>query len=182
MGALEGAGITVLAKGVNFPSSPFATAAGGVAGTFPTGTTLLTGNVSVSALLQHGRQQPLCRTSSKSVNPFPSNFMCNPSSIDGVGITESSQGGGGVFVHGWGHNLQIANNRIYSNAGTLSGGINLGQGEFAPANIAGAGATNAAPGSCVSNGVASGAVQPYCENLGVNIHQQLHLAELVHRR
>jgi len=48
--------------------------------------------------------------------------MCNPSSIDGLGITDSSQGGGAIFVHGWGHNIQIANNRIYNNAGTLSGG------------------------------------------------------------
>ena len=173
MGALEGAGITVLSKGVNFPTSPFTAAAGGVAGTFPTGTTLLTGTVTVDGSYKTGDSNKLCHKGSGSnntANPFPSNFMCNPSSIDGVGITDSSQGGGGVFVHGWGHNLQIANDRIYSNAGTLSGGINLGQGEFAPANIAGAGATNAAPGSCVSNGVASGAVQPYCENLGVNIH------------
>ena len=173
MGALEGAGITVLSKGVNFPSSPFSTAAGGVAGTFPTGTTLLTGNVTVAGRYTTGDSNKLCHKGSGSnntANPFPSNFMCNPSSIDGVGITESSQGGGGVFVHGWGHNLQIANDRIYSNAGTLSGGINLGQGEFAPANIAGTGATNAAPGSCVTTGITSGAVQPYCENLGVNIH------------
>jgi len=38
MGALEGAAITVLSKGVNFPSDPFAP----VGGTFPTGTLLLT--------------------------------------------------------------------------------------------------------------------------------------------
>jgi hypothetical protein len=97
--------------------------------------------------------------------------MCNPSSIDGLGITDSSQGGGGIFVHAWGHNLQIANNRIYSNAGTLSGGINLGQGEFAPEYIQGATALD--PGSCVTSGVrgiATGAQLPYCENMNVNIH------------
>jgi len=53
-----------------------------------------------------------------------------PVSIDGLSITNSSQGGGGIFVHGWGHNLQIANNRIYNNAGTLSGGINVGRANF----------------------------------------------------
>ena len=44
-------------------------------------------------------------------------------------LTNSSQGGGGIFVHGWNHYLEICNNRIYGNAGTLSGGINVGQGE-----------------------------------------------------
>src|SRR4029077_11799087 len=38
MGALEGAGITVLSKGVNFPSDPYA---GTLLAGFPTGTTLL---------------------------------------------------------------------------------------------------------------------------------------------
>ena len=152
MGALEGAGITVLSKGVRFPrgSQPFG------ADTFPTGTTLLTTN----DCLTEGRNP---------TNPFPSNFWCNPSSIDGLGITDSSQGGGGIFVHAWGHNLQIANNRVYNNAGTLSGGMNIGQGEFPPAYISGS-TTNAAPGSCQTFGVANGAVEPYCHNLNVNVH------------
>jgi hypothetical protein len=169
MGALEGAGITVLGKGVDFNSPPYVSVAGELGG-FPTGTTLLTGPVSVNGTATTGDANPLCHTSkSEPANPFPSNFMCNPSSIDGVTITDSSQGGGGIYLHGWNHNIQIANNRIYSNAGTLSGGINLGQGEFAPAYIQG-GTTNAPPGSCVSNGVADNAVLPYCENLSVNIH------------
>jgi hypothetical protein len=102
-------------------------------------------------------------------NPFPSNFSCNPSGIDALTLTQSSQGGGGIFVHGWGHNLQIANNRIYSNAGTLSGGINVGQGEYPPSYIQGNGALNAAPGSCEESPVA-GAVLPYCHNVNLNIH------------
>jgi len=165
MGALEGAAITVLSKGVQFPagSNPFA------ADTYPVGTTLLTaGNCLVGG-----------------VNPYPSNFQCNPSRIDGLGLTDSSQGGGAVFVHAYGHNLEIANNRIANNAGTLSGGINLGQGEFPPAYIAG-GTTNADPNSCAvqhPNGTATFAnqngvnttipvngVMPYCHNLNVNIH------------
>jgi hypothetical protein len=167
MGALEGAAITVLGKGVQFPagSSPFAS------DTFPTGTTLLTA--------------ANCTAGTGGTNPYPSNFQCNPSSIDGLGLTDSSQGGGAIFVHAWGHNLQIANNRIANNAGTLSGGINLGQGEFPPAYISG-GTTNADPGSCaISSGtsgnstfpgpngtqtIPAGAVQPYCHNLNVNIH------------
>src|SRR4029077_2372940 len=135
MGALEGAAITVLAKGVNFPSNPWVTAGG----TFPTGTSLLTG--STSSTTGCGPK------TANAHNPFPSNFQCNPSRIDGLGITNSSQGGGGIFVHAWGHNLEIANNRVTSNSGTLSGGINVGQGEFPPAYLGGAGAANADPGS-----------------------------------
>jgi hypothetical protein len=172
MGALEGAGITVLGKGVNFPVPPNLAVAGGELGGFPTGTTLLTGASvgSTTGAYLTGDANGNCHTSRlNTTNPFPSDFSCNPSSIDGLTITDSSQGGGGVFVHGWGHNLQIANNRIYSNAGTLSGGINLGQGEFAPSLVQGS-ATNAAPGSCVSFGVALNAQLPYCNNLNVNIH------------
>jgi len=152
MGALEGAAITVLSKGVNFPSNPFA------ADTFPTGTTLLS-----AATCSTSRTNP--------TNPFPSSFWCNPSSIDGLGITDSSQGGGGIFVHAWGHNLQIANNRIYNNAGTLSGGINVGQGEHPGINLGGAAnvALNAAPGSCLSSNVNNRSL-PYCFNEFVNIH------------
>ena len=170
MGALEGAGITVLAKGVNFSASTV----GQAEGTFPPGTTLLTGPVTAAGAYRYGTgdTNPLCHTDSTSAgtaNPFPSNFMCNPSSIDGLSITDSSQGGGGIFVHAWAHNLQIANNRINSNAGTLAGGINLGQGEFAPEQIQGA--TLLDPGSCVTdNSIPANAQLPYCANLNVNIH------------
>ncbi len=88
--------------------------------------------------MRQGRRGPaLCftkptwaTTTELKPNPYPSNFECNPSSIDGLSVTDSSQGGGGIFVHGWAHNLQVANNRVYNNAGTLSGGISVGQGEF----------------------------------------------------
>ena len=150
MGALEGAGITVLSKGVNFPSNPWVT----VGGTFPAGTTLLTAGSCGTATV---------------ANPFPSNFQCNPSRIDGLGITNSSQGGGGIFVHAWGHNLEIANNRVFSNSGTLSGGINVGQGEFPPSYVGGAGAVNAPPGSCQTSNVTNLAL-PYCHNLNVSLH------------
>jgi hypothetical protein len=156
MGALEGAAITVLGKGVDFPTSPWDTT---LAAGFPTGTTLLT----------TGPQNCGSGDGTTNPNPFPSSFWCNPSSIDGLGITDSSQGGGGIFDHGWGHNLQIANNRINSNAGTLSGGINIGQGEFPPANVGGAGAVNAAPGSCLTSNV-TGLQLPYCFDEFVNIH------------
>ena len=124
MGAYEGAVITVLAKGVNIPPGSADVFGSGSEAGFPTGTTLLT--------------SANCTTSrTNTTNPYPSNFQCNPSSIDGLSLTDSSQGGGGVFVHGWGHNLQIANNRIYGNQGTLSGGINIGQGESPEAYLNG---------------------------------------------
>ncbi len=58
-----------------------------------------------------------------------SNYYCNPSRIDGLSIINSSQGGGGMFIHGWAQNLEVANTRISGNHGTLAGGINLGNGE-----------------------------------------------------
>jgi len=151
MGAYEGAGITVLAKGVKFTprSQPF------LSDTYPTDATLLTGGN--------------CTTSkSNAANPFPSNFLCNPSSIDGLSVTNSSQGGGGIFVHAWAHDLQIANNRVHSNTGTLTGGITIGQGEFPPANIQG-GTANAAPGSCQTSRTTNTQL-PYCFDLNVNVH------------
>src|SRR5512142_2491326 len=51
--------------------------------------------------------------------------------------------------HGWAHNLQIANDRVYNNAGTLSGGINVGQGESPEPYLNGA-ASDSDPGSCLT--------------------------------
>jgi hypothetical protein len=166
MGALEGAAISVLAKGVNFPSDPYdPTLLMG----FPTGTTLLIGtDLTGGGNFPLGDSNPACTSGTGGKNPFSSNYSCNPSSIDGLTLTDSSQGGGGIYVHGWAHNLQIANNRIYNNAGTLSGGINLGQGEFAGAYQQGS-ATNAPPGSCEDSPVAN-ALLPYCEDVNVSIH------------
>ncbi|MBV9698392.1 MAG: choice-of-anchor D domain-containing protein, partial [Gammaproteobacteria bacterium] len=165
MGALEGAGITVLGKGLDFHGqSPWSDAT--ETGSFPAGTHLLQ---DVPEFLD-GNGDELRRSSSHctdKTNPFPSNFMCNPSSIDGLTITDSSQGGGGIFVHGWGHNLQIANNRIYNNAGTLSGGINLGQGEHPEANTYQG--INTTPDTC-QPGTVAGLAEPFCFDMNVNIH------------
>ncbi len=155
MGAYEGAGITVLAKGVNIPPgspNPFGS---GTEASFPAGTTSLTASD--------------CGPTA-GPNPYPSNFQCNPSSIDGLSITNSSAGGGGIFVHGWGHNLQIANNRVMNNTGTLTGGITIGQGDTPDAYIVDTPA-NSAPGSCLDSEVEVANLQlPYCFNLNVNMH------------
>ncbi len=55
-----------------------------------------------------------------------SNFLCAPSRIDGISIT-GGDAGGGIYANGWAHNLEIANNRIYGNAGAFSGGVRIGQ-------------------------------------------------------
>jgi len=152
MGAYEGAGITILGKGVKFPtgSDPFAS------DVFPTGTLLLTSS----------------DCSVNGVNPYPSNFLCNPSSIDGLTIKNSSQGGGGILAHGWTHNLQVANNRILNNQGTLSGGITIGQGEHPDAYLVGGAGVNTVPDSCITNtgSAPTNMALPYCFNRDVNVH------------
>lgn len=154
MGAYEGAGITVLAKGVNIPANSTNIFGNGAESAFPAGTTLLTAAD--------------CATGASGSNSYSSNFQCNPSSIDGLSITDSSQGGGGILVHAWGHNLQIANNRVYNNTGTLTGGITVGQGESPDAYLAGSTA-NADPGSCQTSSV-NNLDLPYCFDTNVNVH------------
>ncbi|HEX8783439.1 MAG TPA: hypothetical protein VF764_08715, partial [Steroidobacteraceae bacterium] len=161
---LEGAGITVLSKGVLFPAGttdPFGAGAAAAAA-FPTGTILLTG----------GSGSTGCG-GNLSNNPHPSNFYCNPSSIDGLTVTNSSQGGGGIFVHGWSHNIQIANNRVTNNSGTLSGGINVGQGEFP--NSYTVGGTILEPGTCQSavGSLPAGTQLQYCFDVNVNLHNNM---------
>src|SRR5215831_6276199 len=182
MGAYEGAGITVLAKGLEFHGqAPWSD--GTEPGAFPASTSLLTGVGGNPLALPVGDANPLCHTvtynangtitQTSVTNPYPSNFTCNPSSIDGLSVTDSSQGGGGIFIHGWAHHLQVANNRIFNNAGTLTGGISVGQGEFAGPYVVGS-ATNAAPGSC-SNGAGLVANQhmPDCFQIDVNVHNNM---------
>jgi hypothetical protein len=125
MGAYEGAGITVLGRGVRIPAASNdlwgiqAAAGGGVAGQYPDGSVYLT-NSTTDCRVTGGADGKDYGTG---------NFLCNPSRIDGLSITNSSQGGGGIFLHGWNHFLEIANTRIFGNHGTLTGGINLGNGE-----------------------------------------------------
>jgi hypothetical protein len=186
MGAYEGAGITVLGKGVFTPTGQ---PSFGLEGAFPAGSLLLQ---DVPAALDStgatiAQQFDYCTNPHGNShaelipNPYPSNFECNPSSIDGLTIRDATQGGGGIFVHGWNHNLQIANNRIYNNAGTLSGGITVGQGEFPDAititttttGRSGSGqgeqsALDVLP-SCQDSNVI-GTHLPYCLDLHVNMH------------
>ncbi|GAB3626132.1 hypothetical protein PTE30175_00870 [Pandoraea terrae] len=126
MGAYEGAGITVLGKGVT--ADPVCVA--------------------------NGTCPPLTN-SSTDCNNNPSNFLCNPSRIDAMSFSNSSQGGGGIFVHGYNHNIEIANNRVFANAGTLTGGITIGQVEVPDGIIGGADGNTQ---------------QPFNFNMNVNVH------------
>ena len=54
-----------------------------------------------------------------------SNFLCAPSRIDGISVT-GGDAGGGIYVNGWAHGLEISNNRVYGNAGVFHGGIRVG--------------------------------------------------------
>jgi hypothetical protein len=166
MGAYEGAGITVLSKGVNTGGLTGYYGSGAEAA-FPTGTTWLD-----SSAANCGKGTP--GHSGYVANPYPGSFQCNPSRIDGLSVTDSSQGGGGIFVHAWAHNLEIANNRVFNNIGTLSGGINIGQGESPDGYLAGT-TNDSDPPSCVAdpstqNAALTNLQLPYCYDINVNVH------------
>jgi hypothetical protein len=191
MGAYEGAGITVLGKGVWTSPGENIWTDSSEGGAFPPDALLLQ-DVPINpddegAAL--GPQYSYCFTTTPTgstktelvPNPYPSNFMCNPSSIDGLTIRDSSQGGGGIFAHGWNHNLQIANNRVMNNAGTLSGGVTVGQGEFPIAltvvDQEGTSGVLAPLGEFVPDNPPSclwipiiGTHLPYCLDVHVNVH------------
>lgn len=171
MGAYEGAGITVLARGVREPNNtqdywgqPAQGGAG--AGAFPDG----------SRYLSSSNQDCTVPSNGVTMRDFGTgNFYCNPSRIDGVSIINSSQGGGAIFLHGWNHNLEIANTRIYANHGTLTGGINLGNGEVPPTyindgTICGPGVAAPAPLCPPLQGTPTNGIIPFALNVNVHVH------------
>jgi hypothetical protein len=198
MGAYEGAGITVLAKGVRYPNgvevfgaASDAEANANVAheGQMPA---IVNADGTLHGTIMLTNSDADCLTGGTSTTGYSSNFMCNPSRIDGLSITNSSQGGGGIFVHGWAHNLEIANNRVYNNTGTLTGGITVGQGESPDALLAGNEGNPVGfdqqpwtcnvlipgaeiPGATTNQnvsppGVATNTQLPYCYNENVRVH------------
>jgi hypothetical protein len=168
MGAFEGAAITVLGKGVKIPAGATDVYGSGAESAFPTGSTLL--DNSTAPLTGRNSDPNGCGPNTTTAkNPYPTNYYCNPSSIDGLALTNSSQGGGGIFVHAWAHSIQIANNRVYNNTGTMSGGITIGQGEHTDLSVGGSAATNVPPGSCESS-IINNLSLPYCYNMNVNVH------------
>ncbi len=55
----------------------------------------------------------------------PTSFRTHASRIDGFGVT-GGDGGGGIFVNGWAHFLEISNNRVFGNSGLYHGGVRVG--------------------------------------------------------
>jgi len=167
MGAYEGAGITAVGRGVRIPntSNDFWGQALGES-TFPDGSRYLT----------NSNADCTTSTAGNGRDYGTGNFLCNPSRIDGVSIINSSQGGGAVFLHGWNHGMEIGNTRIYANHGTLSGGINLGNGETPPAffndgAMCGNGVPNPQP-LCppIPGGTVPNAIIPFQLNTNVRVH------------
>jgi hypothetical protein len=158
MGAYEGAGITVLGRGIRIPANSTDFWGASNAGGFPAGYEYLTtadcGSASKTQL--DGRDYGT------------SNYLCNPSRIDGISVINSSQGGGAIFIHGWNHNIEVANTRVHGNHGTLTGGITIGNGEFPDPSIVG-GDTPPVPGQ-PATGLVDGEQAGYGFNRSVNVH------------
>ena len=180
MGAYEGAGITVTGRGVRIPQGSndlWGQGTPGVPGAFPDGSVYLrrvTADCNASTTAVNGRDYGTA------------NFLCNPSRIDGVSIINSSQGGGAVFMHGWNHLLEIANTRITANHGTLTGGVNLGNGETPPAfvndgTICGPGVATPSPlcpptgnaSAIGANTPASGGAYAFQLNVRAHVHHNM---------
>jgi hypothetical protein len=121
MGAYEGAGVTALGRGVRIPASSNDFWGSTTAGAFPAGYLYLT-NAGVDCSASQ------TRTDGRDYGT--SNYLCNPSRIDGLSVINSSQGGGAIWAHAWNHGLEVSNNRVRSNHGTFTGGITIGPGEF----------------------------------------------------
>jgi hypothetical protein len=69
MGAYEGAGITVLAKGVNIPTGASNVFGTGSEADFPTGSTLLTGTVNAAGSDTTGDANRVCTSGARGANP-----------------------------------------------------------------------------------------------------------------
>jgi hypothetical protein len=169
MGAYEGAGVTVVGRGIRQPNASDLWGQGGGAGTYVDGSVYLTNSNKDCGSATIG-------ATPNATDYGTGNFDCNPSSVDGVTVTNSSQGGGGIYLHGWNNNFQIANDRIVANAGTLSGGINIGNGESPPVatldnTICGNTGANPAP-LCppIPRGTAVGAALPSALQTNVHVH------------
>jgi hypothetical protein len=77
------------------------------------------------AVLAKNANALACLVKNTSNTNYLRNFNCGASRIDGISVT-GGDSGGGIFVNGWAHNLEISNNRVYGNAGTMNGGIRVG--------------------------------------------------------
>ena len=85
-----------------------------------------------------GQDQTLTNEKSPGIMVIPKNatFGSNPRAlIDGFNISGASVGGG-IYVNGYAHYLEISNNRITNNIGSFGGGIRIGTPSIPVANPA----------------------------------------------
>lgn len=151
LGTEEGAGITVLAKGYRAD-----------------GVTPLTNRNADCRYSSTTVQFDLDNGANTVPQPGLSNFLCAPSRIDGLSVT-GGDAGGGIYVNGWAHNLEIANNRVYGNAGSLNGGVRVGVPYLEIAGYVGQ-SENANGGLSGNPTVRQGAIAGFGYDQNVRIH------------
>jgi hypothetical protein len=66
--------------------------------------------------------------------PNGNGFKGQKAQIDGLTITGADEAGGGILVNGYTDGLLITNNEIYSNQGSIGGGIRIGE-ELVPTSF-----------------------------------------------
>ena len=167
LGAYEGAGVTAVAKGLenNMTANCFSESSAGCVPLNSCGGYVWTVTATGATSCHTANTPPAGSTSAPGdCNPasafYSGNYRCSPARIDGLTVNNSSQGGGGIFLHGWTHYTQVGNNRVYNNAGTLTGGITVGLAETPdPTTVT------------VGVGAAQVTVQ---EPLALNVHVNVH--------
>ena len=166
MGAYEGAGITVVGRGVRIPAN-----SRGTSGAKSPEQERSRMERYLTAATRIARRQ-----GASGRDYGTANFLCNPSRIDGISVINSSQGGGAIFMHGWNHNMEIGNNRVYANHGTLVGRHQRRQRRNAARlyqrwDHCGNGVANPAP-LCppIPSGTATNAIIPFQLNTNVRVH------------
>jgi hypothetical protein len=90
------------------------------------GITVLAKNLGTNACNPNSRNYSVANFSCADDNITGNNHHVAHARVDGITIT-GSDAGGGIYVNGWAHNLEISNNRIQGNSGTFAGGIMVGQ-------------------------------------------------------
>ena len=164
MGAYEGAGVTVLGRGVRIPANSNDFWGASAAGGFPAGYAYLT---SSNTDCTRAPRRPTDATTA------PATSCATRRASMASSVINSSQGGGAIWAHGWNHNLEVSNTRVRANHGTLTGGITIGNGEFPDPFIVG-GDNPPPPGHPdTANNNTTGLQVGYAFNRNVKVHHNM---------
>ena len=122
---LQGAGADTIIVAAKRPAEKLQTWLDDVAGLFGNGVTgavdPLPGQVDFTLATEQGAGITVLAKNSASAG-----WTSGNSRIDGFTITGADLGGG-IYVNGYAHNLQISNNNITGNSGFAHGGVRIGQ-------------------------------------------------------